>query len=692
MKVYDTKEIRNVALVGHGASGKTILSEAMVYTAGVTSRMGTIEDGNTKSDYLDDEISRQNSITASLLQFEWANRKFNVIDTPGYADFVGEVICSLHAVDVSAIVVDAVCGFEVGTETAWELSEQYGKPRYIVINRAGKEHSEVAKVVSALQDRFGIHALPVQIAVNPGLGFNRIVDIVTMKEYTYELNGKGKGKESELSGDYKTTAEELHEQLIEAAAESDDKLLEKFFESGLTPDEVAAGIKAAIHNGTLIPIIFTDALTNVGVDLFMKLVADTAPSPADMPPVKTEKNSEVDELPPTSGAPLSMLVFKTIIEQHVGELSLFRVYSGSYNPGDELFNSTKSNSEKPTLIQNLVGKDRFDVSSVNAGDIGTFVKMKGTHTGDSLCTKHKQVTLPKPVFPVPVMDVAIYPKVKGDEDKVNQGLLKIREEDPSFKVYTNAELKQIILEGLGGLHIDVIVDRLKRKFGIEVDLKAPKIPYRETITGKADEKYRYKKQTGGRGQYGEVYFRMEPTSRGSGFEFADEIKGGVIPSRFIPAVQKGIEEAMVRGPLTRSKVIDVRVALYYGSFHTVDSSEMAFKMAASLCFKECFMKSNPILLEPIYNISVKVPDDYTGDVMGDLSSRRGKIMGMEPSGIFQQINAQVPLAELYMYSTQLRSLSHGRGAYTREFSHYEMVPPEFAQKVIAAVKADEEEE
>ena len=690
MKVYETKNIRNVALIGHGSSGKTTLAEAIAFSVGTVGRMGTIEDKNTKSDYLPDELDHQISISTSLLQFEWDGVKINVVDVPGFADFVGEVICGIRAVDASAIFIDALTGLDIGTETAWELSEKHEKPSFFVVNRSGKEHAKVADVVGEMQKRFGIKALPIQIPVNPGEGFNTIIDIITMKQYTYELHGKGKGAASDIPDTLAAQSEELHEKMIEAAAESDDALMEKFFDSGLTPEEVAAGVKQAIINRTLVPIIFTDAATNVGVDLFLDMLKNSAPSPADMPPATAKKGGDTIELKPSNDAPMSMLVFKTVIEQHVGELSLFRVMSGSYASGDEIYNSTRQASERPTLIYSLVGKDKSEVKAVNAGDIGTFVKMKNTRTGNTLCSKQMQIELPPLDFPAPVMDVAVYPKVKGEEDKMAQGLHRIHEEDPSFKVGNNPELKQIILEGMGGQHIDIIVDRLKNKFGIEVDLKPPKIPYRETITGKADEKYRYKKQTGGRGQYGEVYLRMEPMPRGEGFEFANEIKGGVIPSRFIPAVEKGVAEAMIEGPLSKSKVIVLRIALYYGSFHTVDSSELAFKMATVMCFKECFLKSKPILLEPIYNIEVKVPDTYTGDVMGDLSSRRGKIMGMEPQGVFQIVKAQVPLAELYMYATHLRSLTQGRGAYTRSFSHYEQVPPESAQKVIEETNKEEE--
>ncbi|MFC1606661.1 elongation factor G [Candidatus Latescibacterota bacterium] len=692
MKVYESKDIRNIALLGHAASGKTTHAEALLYTSGAIGRMGKIENGNMKSDYLEDEISRQISISTSLLQLEWNDTKINVIDTPGYADFIGEVICGLVAADTALIHIDAAHGLEVGTELSWDLCEKSDVPRVMVVSRSGKEKVKVDEVLKAINERFGIRALPVQIPVNPGEGFNRIVDIISMKEYTYELDGNGKGKVSDISDEYKDSADEYHEKLIEAAAESDDSLLEKFFESGLTPEEVADGIKKAIKERSLYPIVFVDGYTNVGADLVLNLVKDVAPSPVEMETKIGKKSGDEDiELLASNDAPLSIQVFKTIIEQHVGELSLFRVFSGSYTAGEELYNNTKSASEKPTNIYSIVGHDRTEVSMVNAGDIGTFVKMKSTKTGHTLCTKQMQISLPPLEFPEPVMDVAVYPKVKGEEDKITQGLAKLREEDPSFTVTPNAELKQIILEGLGGMHIDTIVDRFKRKFGVEIELKAPKIPYRETITGKADDKYRYKKQTGGRGQYGEVYFRMEPTERGEGFEFENAIKGGVIPSRFIPAVEKGLNESMVAGPLSKCKVIDVKVTLYYGSFHTVDSSELAFKMAASMCFKNCFLAAKPILLEPIFDIEVRVPDAYTGDVMGDLSSRRGKIAGMEPRGIFQIVKAQVPLSDLYMYSTHLRSLTHGRGAYTRNFSHYEMVPHEVSQKIIEATQADDEQ-
>lgn len=692
MKVYNTKDIRNIVLIGHSASGKTTLSEAMLHTSGAINRMGKIDEGTTKSDYLEDEVSRKISINSALLQTEWQGCKLNIIDTPGYADFVGDVISGMHATDFVLMNVDAVSGLEVGTETAWELCEKQQKPRMIVINRSGKEHSKALDVLQAVQLRFGIKALPVQIPVNPGVGFNKLVDIISMKEFSYQIDGNGKGSEGAIDGSRQGSASELQEKLIEAAAESDESLMEKFFESGLSPEEINSGIKKAILDRTLIPIVFVDSYTNVGVDLLMKLVADIAPSPADMPPIKAKRSDGEVTLNPSDESPLALQIFKSVVETHVGELSFFRVYSGAYKAGDEIYNSSASTSERPTLIYSVVGKERSEVPMVHCGDLGTFVKLKGTKLGDTLCSKHMQVELPQFEYPVPAMDVAVYPKTKGEEDKISQGLSKLNDEDPSFRVRNDPELRQIILEGLGGMHIDVIVDRLKRKFNTDVELKAPKIPYRETITGKADEHYRYKKQTGGRGQYGEVYFRMEPTARGEGYQFVDEIKGGVIPGRFIPAVEKGLLESLERGPLTHSKVIDIRVALYYGSFHTVDSSELAFKMAAIMCFKECFLKSKPILLEPIYNIEVKVPDTYTGDVMGDLSSRRGKIMGMEPSGIFQVIKAQIPLAELYMYSTQLRSLTQGRGAYSRSFSHYEQVPPDQAQKVIEAAKVEEEEE
>ncbi len=690
MKVYDTKAIRNIALVGHGASGKTTLSEAILYNTGVIKRMGRIEDGNTKSDYIEDEISRQISISNSLLQTEWQDCKLNVVDTPGYADFVGEVISGIKAIDTAVICVDAIAGLEVGTETAWELCDKYDKPRMIVVTRSGKEHSKASEIMKSIRERFGIKALPVQIPGNPGVGFNRIIDIISMKEYTYKIDGNGKGSASDISGDFASSADEFHEKLIEAAAESDDSLMEKFFESGLSQGEISQGVKQAILNKSLIPVLFTDAFSNVSVDLLMKIIIESTPSPADMPSVTAKKSGSDIELTCSNDSPLAIMVFKTIIEQHIGELSVFRVVSGSYKAGDELYNVTHSAVEKSTLIHTLVGKDRGELASVSAGDLGAFVKMKNTKTGDTLCSKQLQVELPPLEFPEPVMDVAVYPNTKGDEDKVSQGLIKINEVDPSFNVHTDSELKQIILEGQGGLQIDVITDIFKRKYGIDIKIKQPKIPYRETITGKSDEKYRYKKQSGGRGQYGEVYFRLEPLNRGEGFEFVNKIKGGVIPSRFIPAVEKGIAEAMLRGPLSKSKVTDFKITLYYGSFHTVDSSELAFKMAAIMCFKDCFLKAKPILLEPIYNIEVKVPDTYTGDVMGDLSSRRGKIMGMEPSGVFQIVKAQIPLAELYMYSTHLRSLTHGRGAYSRSFAYSEIVPPDISQKIIETTKEEKE--
>lgn len=689
MKVYETKAIRNFAVLGNGASGKTSFSEAVLFSTGAVGRIGKIEDGNTKSDYTEDEIARKTSITTSLLQSEWNGFKINMLDTPGYSDFIGETICALRAADFCVIIIDALSGIEIGTENAWELVEKSQKPTIFVVNRVGKEHAKAEAVLASIQQRFGIKAVPVQIPVNPGVGFNSLVDLISMKQYTYK---DGKGTISELSEDIASKAAELHEKLVEGAAESDDTLMEKFFDTGLTHEEFSLGIKEGILNKSLIPILFADAYTNVGTDLFLKFITDSAPSPSDVKPPMAKKSGAEIEIKTSNDEHLVLQVFKTVVEHHIGEYSLFKVLSGSYKAGEELYNVNHSASEKPTLIHSMIGKDRADVPTINAGDIGAFVKMKATKVGDTLTNKQFQVELPSIQFPVPVMDVAVYPKTKGEEDKISQGLVKMNEEDPSFHVRTDSELKQIILEGQGGLHIDILLDKFRRKFGVEIEIKAPRIPYRETITGKSDEHYRYKKQTGGRGQYGDVYFRMEPTNRGDGFVFADEIKGGVIPARFIPAVEKGLQEAMERGPLSHSKVIDVRVALYYGSYHTVDSSEMAFKMASRICFRECFLKANPILLEPIYNIEIKVPEAYTGDVMGDMSSRRGKIMGMEPSGIFQIVKVKVPLSELYMYSTHLRSLTQGRGVYTKSFSHYEMVPPDVSQKIIEATKAEAIEE
>ncbi|MBD3382260.1 MAG: elongation factor G [candidate division Zixibacteria bacterium] len=693
MKEYKIEQIRNLGLVGHGTCGKTALAEAMAFAAGVTSRLGSVDDGNTLSDYTEQEINRKISISASMLNFEYKNTKFNVIDMPGYADFIGEVVGGLAVADIACIVVDALGGIEIGTEMAARYADKYEKPRCFVINKIDKEHAEFDSRVSMLQERFGHQVIPVTIPIGEGLGFKGVVDLITKKAYSFD--DKGKVSEIDIPGDLSGTVDEAHDKLVENVAESDDALLEKFFDAGeLSPEEIQDGLKKGIVGGAVIPVFVTSATTMAGVPTLLEFATKYFPSPADFGEIKGFKPNSDEEMsrPVSEGAPPVIFIFKTVSESHVGELLFFRVMTGKVAPGDDLAiaRDVKS-SEKIAQIYQVNGKNRNEIKQVKAGDMGAFVKLRGTHTGDTLTAKSDPMEMPALEFPEPVIDVGFSPAAKGDEEKVAAGLTKLKAEDPTFLTKVDPEIKQTLLFAQGELQLDIIFDKLKKRFGVEVVTSKPKIPYRETIKGKAEVQHKYKKQTGGKGQYGDVHIRMSPNARGEGFEFLDEITGGVIPAKFIPSVEKGIVESMEEGALAGYKVVDVKVALFYGSYHTVDSSDMAFKIAGSMAFKEAFMKCDPVLLEPIYNLEVIVPDDYTGDIMGDVSSRRGKIQGMEPEGPNQRIKARVPQAELYKYSTSLRSMTQGRGFYTRSFSHYEEVPREITEKIIEEAKQMKEQ-
>ncbi len=686
MKEYAVDQIRNIALVGHGGCGKTSLSESLLYSTKAIARLGKVDDGSTASDYTDEEIRRRISISGAFVHCEFRNHKINVLDLPGYSDFAGEVVSGMRVVDTALLVVDAFGGPESGSEFAFELAEKYHCPLAVVINKIEKEHVKFDDVLAKVHDLLSPRALPVQLPIGEALTFKGYVDVLKMKGY--ELSADGEAKEVPIPGDMEAKCKAAKDKLMEAAAESDDALLEKFFEAGeLTPDELKTGLKKAIAKRLLFPVFVTSATTNRGAIPLLEFAIQFFPAPSDTTEISAMKGDKVVTLKTGDDQPVCAFVFKTIAERHVGELNLFRLYSGVLHVGDEVYNATHSSAEKIGQIFALRGKDRSDMSVVHSGDIGALVKLKDTHTGDTLCDKKDPVQIPPVEFPAPTIDFAIRATSKGEEEKMSSGLTALRNEDPTFVVEVNPELKQTILYGQGELHLDVIVKKLKNLYGVDVELEQPKIPYRETVTKKTETSYRYKKQTGGRGQYGDVSIRMEPQARGKGFEFVDAITGGVIPAKFVPSVEKGVIEAMVEGALSGNQVVDLRVTLYYGSYHTVDSSDMAFKIAGSIAFKNAFMECNPVLLEPICDLEIVVPDSNTGDVMGDMSSRRGRIMGMEPAGKYQRIKAQAPLAELFKYSTTLRSMTGGRGRHSQKFSHYETVPKEIAEKVMAAYQA-----
>jgi len=693
VKNFASEKIRNISIVGHGGVGKTSFVEAMLYSAGVTTRLGRVEDGTTVTDYTQEEIDRQVSINTALACTEWKNHKLNILDTPGYSDFIGNMIGAVRVADAAVILLSSTAGVEVGTESAWQIIKKQDIPAIVVVNRMDREHSNFAQCFEMAHVRFGNAVIQLQFPVKEGEGFSQIVDLVKMKLLTYN-DISGKYSEGPLSGDLAEQAGQMRKQLEEAVARNDEVLMEKYFETEkLTEEEFIQGLRREIKNKNIIPVLCSAGTTNVGVSRIMDFIVDFAPAPSDTPVIKGVKpgTDEVLTRKTIDSEMLSAIVFKTIAEQHVGELSLFRVYSGTLKSGMEVYNATRNTSEKIGQMYCINGKTRKETSEVQAGDIVGIVKLKSTHTGDSICDKKNIIELAKIEFPAPVTRTAITPRNKGDEDKIGTGLNSLHEEDPTFSVKYDQEIKQMLMYGQGELQFDIAVKRLKDKFNVEVDVTEPRIPYRETIRKKVEAQGKYKKQSGGRGQYGDCHLRVEPQPSGTGFEFADEVVGGVIPGKYIPAIEKGVREAMVEGVIAGYPVVDVRVAVYFGSYHTVDSSDMAFKVAGSMAFKKAFLDAKPVLLEPIYNVEITVPEEYMGDVMGDISSRRGKIQGMEAEGPFQIIKAKVPLSEMYKYSTTLRSLTQGRGIHSRSFSHYEEVPAEVQAKIVAAYKSDKEE-
>lgn len=689
MKEYAPDQIRNIALIGHGGAGKTSFAEAVCFAAGSTNRLGRVEEGNTVSDYHPDEVERQISINSAVISNEWKGFKINLIDTPGYTDFTGEVKASLRVADTALVFLKAVEGVEVGTEIVWGYTREMRIPALFVVSKPDNENADFDGVVNQARERFTHDVIPVQFPAATGAAFEAIVDVVKMKQITYGTDGKGKASEAEIPADLKPRAEEMRERLIEQIAETDEKLLDAFFNAGTLSDEqIHAGLRAGIRNRKIFPLLCASGTRNAGVSSVLDFCAEYAPAPNQVEvPVGYAAGSEDRKEIPVKCDPAAqptMFIFKTVAEHHVGELSFFRVYSGTVSPGMDMVNESNGKNERLAQIFVMRGKERKEVARLAAGDFGAVVKLKDTHTNNTLSSKAFPVVMPPIEFPEPVITMALVAKQKGDEDKIATGLHSLHEEDPTFLVRVDGELHQTVISGQGELHLEIIVRRLKAKYGVEVEMVEPKIPYRETIKGRVNEvEYKHKKQTGGRGQFGHVWIKVEPLHGGGGFEFEDAIVGGVVPNRFIPAVQKGVVEAMESGVVAGYKVVDVRVTLFDGSYHDVDSDEHSFKIAGRMAFKKGFREARPILLEPIYEVEVRVPEDYMGDVMGDISSRRGKILGMDSDGVTQIIRAQVPLKELHRYSTTLRSMTQGRGIHRQKFDHYEETPREVAEKIIA---------
>ena len=664
-----------------------MLSEAMLACGGVINRMGTIAAGSSVSDYHESEQHRQISVSTTLMHLEWQGKKFNILDCPGYVDFISEAMGALRVSDLAVVVVHANHGSGVGTDTVWKCAISNGIPKVIVVNAFDKEETDFDKSLAQLREHFGERVFPLVVPVNAGPGFNQVLDVLRSEVITYAADKSGKFTEAPATGALAERAKQLHSQLIEYIAESDDALMEKFFaQGGLSEEEARASLHEAIQKQVFVPVFCTAAESNVGVARLMDFISKYGSSPVDRPKVEAaDGDGNQVEVVLTSPDPV-LYVFKTMSEAQFGELSFFRVYSGSVKFGSELFNTARRSTEKIGQIYLLNGKIRTSVPSLSAGDIGAVVKLKDTHTGNTLCGGKKPVALPAVEYPKPNIHASLKSNVKGEEDKVASGLAALHHEDPTFLYMVDSELHQTILSAQGELHLEVIAESLRRRYNVHVELVEPRVRYRETIKGRGDSKYRHKKQTGGAGQFAEVWMKIEPKPRDSGFEFTETLTGQNVDRSFVPSVEKGVMKACEEGILAGYRVVDVKVEFYDGKMHPVDSKDIAFQIAGYFGFKEAFEKARACLLEPIYMVEIRIPDDCMGKVMGDLSSRRGKIQGMDMEGGFQLIKATVPAKELYRYSSTLRSLTGGRGVHSESFSHYEEMPREAEQKVIEESK------
>jgi elongation factor G len=674
MKAYRPSQIRNVGLFSHGGAGKTTLCEAMLLNAGVVNRMGRVDDGGSTSDYEPEEHKRRISTNLAVLPLEWKEHKINLLDAPGFLDFAGEVREAIRVVDGALVLVDAVAGIEVGTDLVWKQLDQAALPRVVVVSKIDRENADFTRTVDSLRSRYGNKVVAVQCPIGAHDAFSGVVDLIAMKDVPESCMAQ---------------ADQLREQMVESVAETDDKLIEKYLEGeALGEEEIAHAFHSAVAKGQIIPVVVVAGLGNKGVDTLLDEIITLLPSPEDRGAVKaTELPSGKEiELAPSESGPTAALVFKTSADPFVGKLTYFRVFSGAIKSDTHVWNATKGRDERLGQVFLIRGKTQTPTPQVSAGDIGAVAKLQETGTGDTISLKERQFRLQPIEFPKPIYAVAVEPKSKADLDKMGTALHRLAEEDPTIRVHRDPETAETVVSGMGEQHLDVSVERLKRKFGLELNLHVPRVPYRETIQHKKHAEYKHKKQTGGHGQYGHVHLDIEPLPRGTGFEFDVKVVGGAVPKNFHPAVEKGVREALPHGPLAGYPVVDVRVTLTDGSYHDVDSSEMAFKLASSQAFRDGFEEANPTLLEPVMDVAIMVPEQFVGDVMSDLNGKRGRVQGMEPDGDVTTVRAQVPLAEMQRYATDLRSITQGRGTYTMEFSHYEEMPSHSQQQVIAEHK------
>jgi elongation factor G len=682
MKSYPAEQIHNVVLISHGGAGKTSLAEALLYLSGAITRLGRVEDGNTTSDYDPDEIKRHMSITTSLVPVEWEGHKLNLLDTPGYADFFGEVAGAVRVADAAVVVVDAVSGVQVGTELVWRKADEQNLPRMIYLNKLERENASYDRVLQELRRVFGNGVVPLAAPLGAEQAFRGAIDLVTMQAY-----GEGKATEA-LDDATREQAQSYREMLIEAVAEVDDELITKYLEGeALTDDEIRTGLRTAIASRKVIPVLCGSATQTRGIKPVLDALIQYLPAATSAPMILEDGESR----PGSDAGPLAALVFKTISDPYLGRLNFFRVYAGSLAGDSHVWNSTKGRDERIGQVFTLHGKTQDSMTAVGCGDIGVVAKLQETQTGDTFTTKEAGIRLKGVSFPEPAYAASIAPKSKADTEKLSSALHRMQEEDPSLHVYREGATGETIMAGLGESHIDIAAERMQRKFGVGVAVGEPKVAYRETITTAHKAQGRFKRQTGGHGQFGDVWLEVEPLPRGSGFEFVDRIVGGVVPKQYIPAVEKGVREALDEGFLAGYPVVDVRVSLYDGSYHAVDSSEMAFKIAASMGFKKAAHEARPALLEPVMAVDITVPDEYTGDVMGDLNSKRARVLGMNPENGRTTISAYVPQSEMLRYATDLRSITQGRGYYTMHPDHYDEVPPHIAQQLVDKAQKDREQ-
>jgi elongation factor G len=693
MAKFESQSLRNVAIVGHGATGKTTLCESFLFISGKTDRPGRVDEGTSCMDFEPEEQKRHISISAATNSIEWDKRKINLLDTPGDSNFAYDTQNCLRIADGVIVVIDAVGGVEFQTEKVWEYADAYHLPRMIFINRMDRERADFTKTLESISSRLRKKATPIFLPIGKEDTFKGIVDLIAKKALIFD-GLKGTYKAADIPDNMVDDVEKYRETMIEDIAESDETLMEKYLDTGeLSLDDLKAGLKKGVLEGGLIPVTCGSASKNIGIAPLIESVIDILPSPADRGPVKGKKpGTDVEETrAPEESAPFSAMVFKTIADPYAGRLTLFRVFSGTVSSDSTFYNTRRKINERFGNIFFLEGKNQKPVDSpLVPGDIAAVAKLKEAATGDTVCTEKSAIIFEKVIPPPAIMSFAVAPKSRGDEDKIVSSINRLLEEDPTLSFRRDEQTKEMILSGMGQVHIEVTIEKMKRKFGVEVTLKIPKVPYKETIKGKTNVQGKYKKQSGGRGQFGDAWLDIEPLPRGGGFEFVDRIVGGVIPQQYRPAVEKGIIEAMNEGVLAGYPVVDMKVSLVDGSYHTVDSSEMAFKIAGSLGFKKGVLACQPVLLEPIVNIAIEIPDEYMGDVIGDLNGRRGKVLGMDSSVANQIIKGQVPLAEILKYAPDLRSMTSGRGTFTYEHSHYEEVPPYIAEKIIAEAKKEEE--